>query len=272
MPATLTIGDFSRITHLSVKTLRRYHEVGLLEPAEVDPQTGYRYYAAAQVPTAQVIHRFRELGMPVREVADVVATNDPEARAALIAQHLGRLENQLDQQRAAVSSLRRLLQPDPPPMDVELRRVEATTVAAVVATVELDEILAWYGEAMGALDRTLGAAGVSSVGPPGGLYDNKLFTEDRGEAVVYIPVADAPRLGRVRPFVIPAADLAITVHRGSHDDIDVSYGALGTYVSEHALGVAGPVHEIYLIGPRDTDERSSWRTEIGWPVFRTSAK
>jgi hypothetical protein len=80
------------------------------------------------------------------------------------------------------------------------------------------------------------------------------------------------RLTRVRPFVIPAADLAITVHRGSHDDIDVSYGALGTYVSEHALGVAGPVHEIYLIGPRDTDERSSWRTEIGWPVFRTSAK
>src|SRR2546421_10659004 len=112
MPATLTIGDFSRIPRLTVKTLRRSHEVGLLEPAEVDPQTGYRYYAAAQVPKAQVIHRFRELGMPVREVADVVATPDPAARAALIAQHLERLENQLDQQRAAVSSLRRLLQPD----------------------------------------------------------------------------------------------------------------------------------------------------------------
>jgi DNA-binding transcriptional MerR regulator len=52
MPGTLTIGDFSRITHLTVKTLRRYHEVGLLEPAEVDPQTGYRYYAAVQVPKA----------------------------------------------------------------------------------------------------------------------------------------------------------------------------------------------------------------------------
>jgi DNA-binding transcriptional MerR regulator len=48
----LTIGDFSRITHLTVKTLRRYHEIGLLEPAKVDSQTGYRYYAAAQVPTA----------------------------------------------------------------------------------------------------------------------------------------------------------------------------------------------------------------------------
>jgi effector-binding domain-containing protein len=150
--------------------------------------------------------------------------------------------------------------------------VEATTVAAVVGTVDLGEVLAWYGEAMGELDRTLGAVGVSSVGPPGGLYDNELFADERGEAVVYIPVTDVPTLGRVRPFVIPAGDLAITVHEGSHDDIDVSYEALGTYVTEHALGVAGPVHEIYLIGPRDTEERSSWRTEIGWPVFRTTAK
>ena len=48
MRAGLSIGDFSRITHLSVKTLRRYHEAGLLQPAEVDPHTGYRYYATTR--------------------------------------------------------------------------------------------------------------------------------------------------------------------------------------------------------------------------------
>ena len=61
------------------------------------------------------------------------------------------------------------------------------------------------------------------------------------------------------------------MHHGPHDDIDVSYGQLGTYVAEHALAVAGPVRETYLIGPRDTGDAASWRTEIGWPVFRTSA-
>src|SRR5438132_6927315 len=176
MPATLTIGDFSAITHLSIKTLRRYHEAGLLEPAKVDPQTGYRYYAVDQVPAAQVIHRFRELGMPVREVGEVLATADPEARATLIAHHLERLESQLDQTRAAVSSLRRLLQPDPPSIEVEHRRLEATTVAAVRATVDLGEVLAWYAEAMGELDRALDALGLSPAGPPGGLYGNELFT------------------------------------------------------------------------------------------------
>jgi effector-binding domain-containing protein len=88
---------------------------------------------------------------------------------------------------------------------------------------------------------------------------------------VYVPVADPPAVGRVRPFTVPAAELAITVHHGPHDDIDVSYGQLGTYVTEHALAVAGPVRETYLTGPRDTADSAAWRTEIGWPVFRTAA-
>ena len=77
MRAGLSIGDFSQITHLSVKTLRRYHEAGLLQPAQVDPHTGYRYYALTQVPTAQVIRRFRELGMPVREVGESAVCHRP---------------------------------------------------------------------------------------------------------------------------------------------------------------------------------------------------
>lgn len=51
----------------------------------------------------------------------------------------------------------------------------------------------------------------------------------------------------------------------------MSYGQLGTYVTEHALAVSGRVRETYLVGPRDTDDSTAWRTGIGWPVFRTSA-
>src|ERR1700735_1984294 len=57
------------MTHLSVKTLRHYHEVGLLEPATVNPSTGYRYYSGDQIPTAQVIRRLGALEMPVGERA-----------------------------------------------------------------------------------------------------------------------------------------------------------------------------------------------------------
>lgn len=69
MPVRLMIGDFSRMTYLSVKALRHYHQIGLLEPADVDPTTGYRLYLPSQLPTAQVIRRFRELGMPLPALA-----------------------------------------------------------------------------------------------------------------------------------------------------------------------------------------------------------
>src|SRR5690349_17196289 len=107
----LTIGEFAQVTHLSIRTLRRYHERGLLEPAVVDPDSGYRYYTAEQIPAAQVIHRLRELDMPLREVREVLATPDPDVRAAVIAAHLSRLEAELERTRTAVASLRRLMRP-----------------------------------------------------------------------------------------------------------------------------------------------------------------
>jgi hypothetical protein len=63
MTVRSSIGDFSRMTYLSVKSLRRYHDMGLLEPADVDQESGCRYYEADLVPIGQVIRRFRDLGM-----------------------------------------------------------------------------------------------------------------------------------------------------------------------------------------------------------------
>lgn len=264
----LTIGDFAQLTRLSVRTLRRYHEAGLLEPASVDPATGYRYYTSGQIPGAQVIHRLRELDMPLAEVRRVLATGDPQARAELIGGHLRRLEDRLDRTRAAVTSLRQLLEPDVERLEVELRSVPTRTVAAVSGTAELDEVLTWYDEAMAELDAAVGTH--ERLGPPGGLYDNELFTAGRGTVVVYWPVDNVRASGRVVKRLLPATELAVTVHRGPHDDIDVTYGRLGAWVVEHALAVDGPIHETYVRGPRDGRAPRSWRTEIGWPVFRLS--
>ena len=148
----LAIGEFSRLTHLSVRTLRRYHEAGLLEPASVDHVTGYRYYSADQIPTAQIIHRLRELDLPLPDVQRILRSPDPDTRGALVADHLQRLESELDRTRAAVASLRRLLQPEPTPLNVELRAVPATTVAAVEDDVEHEHVVAWYAGAMAELD------------------------------------------------------------------------------------------------------------------------
>ncbi len=264
----LSIGEFSQITHLSVRTLRRYHDSGLLEPARVDNSSGYRYYTADQIPTAQVIHRLRELEVPIGDVQRILRSPDPAVRAELVADHLRRLESQLDRTRAAVASLHRLLQPEPADLDVELRHTPATTVAAVEGDVDRDDVLDWYAGAMAELDAVVPARS----GSPGGLYDNSLFETGRGHLLVYRPTADPPHIGRVHPVTLPAAELALTTHVGEHHDIDVTYGELGTWVVDNALAVGGPVRETYLTGPRDTDDPAAWRTEIGWPVFRVGPR
>lgn len=263
----LAIGDFSHLTHLSVRTLRRYHDAGLLVPATVDPTTGYRYYSADQIPTAQVIHRLRELDVPLAAVRRILGAPDPDTRAALVADHLTRLETELDRTRAAVVSLRRLLSPEPAPVQVELRTVAPTSVAAVEDDVELDAVLGWYAGAMAELDATV----ADPTGAPGGVYDNALFEVGRGHVLVHVPSDDPPSRGRVRPATLPAVELAIATHVGTHDDIAVTYGEVGAWVVANALAVAGPIRETYLVGPRDTPDSAAWRTEIGWPVFRVGS-
>lgn len=265
-----SIGEFATVTHLSIRTLRRYHESGLLEPRHVDPHTGYRYYTADQIPTAQVIRRFRHLDMPVREVARLLATGDVEARSAIVTGHLVRLEEQLATTGRAVAALRRLLAPEPPPIEVVHRRDPARRVVGTSDEVDLDDVLDWYAHASADIESALAAAGAIVTGPPAGLYDNALFTHGRGRVTVFCPADRAVTAGRVGPIDLPARELARTVHHGPHDDIDLTYGALGAHLAEHALVVDGPVHETYLVGPRDTDNPAAWRTEIGWPVFTTA--
>jgi DNA-binding transcriptional MerR regulator len=272
VPGSLTIGDFSRATHLSIKTLRYYHSVRLLEPAQVDQDTGYRRYTTDQIPVAQVIRRFRDLEMPVEQIQAVLRAADLTVRNRLIADHLSRLEQDLARTQQAVASLRDLLADPSAAAPVSHRRVDATMAAAVTETVGTGDLLPWFLGALGELYATLDARGVAAAGPAGGIYATALFAEERGEAIVFVPTAAELRgLGRVTPFTVPAAELAVITHAGSHADVDRSYGALAAYVSSHALQVDGPIREYYLVGRHDTADEGAWRTEICWPIFSTGA-
>jgi DNA-binding transcriptional MerR regulator/effector-binding domain-containing protein len=273
MRTELTIGEFSRASHLSVKTLRYYHQAGLLEPSFVSASNGYRHYSEEQIPTAQVIRRLRDLEMPVADVKAVLTATDAQVRNTLIATHLDRLEDQLASTSEAVSSLRNLIDRPQTPLNVEHRTVASTPAVAIQAVVDREDVLTWWRGALGELHAFVAAQGLRRTGSSGGLYASELFQHDRGEATVFIPVDGHVRsVGRVEPFVVPAAELAVIVHRGSLADIDLTYGNLGSYASRHELSVAGPLREFYLRDSRDTDDPDAWVTEIGWPIFRADPK
>ena len=270
MEPSLAIGDFARATHVSVRMLRHYHRIGLLIPAVVDRHTGYRRYRPDQIPAAQVIRRFRELDMPLDGIQGILAAPDIAARNELIAAHLQRLEDGLARTQSAVASLRRLLSDPEPALRVDRRSVAATRAAAITETVGIDDALAWHQGALGELHATLAAQAVQPRGTPGGIFSTELFAAERGEASVFIPCsAEVRPTGRVTLVTIPAAELAVIVHNGPQAGIDRAYGLLGAYVTEHAIGVDGPIREYYVVDRHDTADSLAWRTEIGWPVFTT---
>jgi DNA-binding transcriptional MerR regulator len=273
MAPSLAIGHFSRATHLNIKTLRHYHRIGLLEPADVDPDTGHRRYGTDQIPTAQIIRRLRALEMPLEEIHAVIKTSDPAVRNQLIASHLQRLEETLERTQQAAASLRDLLEPpiDAAPIAIEHRRIPATSAAAVTQVIDVRDATGWYQGALGELHALLNAQRITPSGPGGAIYATELFTHGRGEATVFVPCNETVRAtGRVTALVVPEVDLALTVHPGPHNaELDRAYGALATYVTDHTLAIEGPIREYYLIGPHETDHQDQWQTEIGWPIFHT---
>ena len=273
MAPLLTIGEFSRMTHLSVKALRHYHDMGVLEPAAIDPFTGYRSYDATQVVPAQVIRRLRDLGMPLDSIRSVLAAPDLETRNREIAAHLAQMERQLAQTQASVAGLRALLAGPAVQPAVEYRKIPAVTALAVAQVVSAADLATWGSDALGALSDTLAKAGVAAAGPFGALFPGDFFELERSEITAFVPVDSpagfGPMDGQVRLLEIPAVEAAIAVHEGPLEDIDRTYGALGTEVAERAIGVDGPIREYYLIGFPETEDESKHRTEVAWPVFLT---
>ena len=269
MTTTVSVGRFATITHLSVKTLRHYHQVGLLEPAEVDPHTGYRYYALEQLPTAQLIRRLRDLRMPVADVRAVLVAGSPAERDTLIAAHIDHLEAELATTQAAVHSLRALLECAPGQQRPVHRRAESSfPVLAISEDIRNPaDIESWWRDALHELRAAVDEHAMQVTGPAGGLYDECLFQREPGEAIVFIPVTTPRELGRIKPLVIPAAEVAVTTHYGSPADGDLAYARLGSYIAEHELAVGWQLREYYHRDHSHTTDSTQWRTEIVWPII-----
>lgn len=257
MSTLVGIGDFAKMTFLSIKTLRHYHEVGLLPPAEIDAESGYRRYELTQVPTAQVIRRLRELGMSLDHVRAVIEAPDVRVRNEAISAHLRRMEGQLEQTRATVKSLRLLLDETAPgPIAVSYRVDEPSVVLAIRDEIAHDDMFSWLDEALAELQ----AASSQRHGVDGALFSAELMEDEFGEIVALVPgVGEA--VGRVTALELPRVEYAVAMHAGPLEDVDRTYAALGAVVAERAIGIQGSLRENYL---------SDDRIEICWPVFQTA--
>ena len=277
----LRIGELSRLARVSVKALRLYDRLGLLEPARTDPLSGYRYYTSEQLPRLNAILALKDLGFslePVKRLLDEGLSRS-QVRAMLKARR-DEAERALKAERerlARVEARLRLTDREgsvPGRYEVVLKKVEARRVVSVRDT------LPAYADVGGLLGELRVYAERHGVRPSAWLcvwHDEEFKEEDvDGEAAFVaadsLPGDPPPGDGRVRKRVLePVEEMAATVHHGSFDTIGAAYAALLLWIEENGYRLNGPNREVYLRGGEE-QHNPDYVTEVQFPVRKAQGR
>lgn len=273
----LKIGDFSYLSHVSVRMLRHYDQLGLLKPVQVDRFTGYRYYSIEQLPRLNRILALKDLGFSLDQIAQLLAADDLSVDVGtLLHQKHSELQQQIcaDQARLRrIETRLRLIEQEQTmsAYEVVIKAMPALTVAAireVVATKDaMPERCRHMAEEIGQWMQQTGAPG---TGPWFAIYHNTGYTETDIDVEMAAPIgvpaaptSDRRGQERVTQRTLPAvASMACVVHHGSYDRILEAYSAIGKWIEANGFSIGGPCREIYLRGP----DQGEPITEIQFPV------
>jgi DNA-binding transcriptional MerR regulator len=253
--------------------LRHYDATGLLRPAQVDPLSGYRHYAAAQLARLNRIIALKELGLTLQQVQQILdeQVGTDELRAML---RLRRVELEAAMTQAAarlvqVEARLRAIESEGqmPTDDVVLKTVPTVRVAELTATAdsfEPEAITPVIGPLYEELFRRLDAAGIVPTGPGVAHYEDA--PEGGGRILVHAAVQVAAPLqqGEVQVRDLPALEQAATiVHRGSMDTVLHTGQTLARWIDANGYRSGGYPREVNLECPED---RADWVTELQLPV------
>ena len=271
----IRIGDFSRLSRVSIKTLRYYDEMELFKPIDVDRFTGYRYYSASQLPRLNRILALRDLGLSLEQIAQVLdeGVSSEQLRGMLrlkrseLQQHIAGEQARLARVEARLNTID--LEDTMTDYDVIIKQVEPQLVAGV------RDILSSYPESgrlfeevYGHLARQ-GVKGLDDLVAAAIWHDEEFKTSDiDGEAVVYLKQL-VPEDERVKVYELPASMMASVVHKGAFNKFNLAYEAILRWIEANGYRIVGPNREVFLYCTQPVrQDDDSYVTEIQFPVAR----
>jgi DNA-binding transcriptional MerR regulator len=243
-------GEFSRITGLTVKTLRFYHEKGVLAPSEVDESTGYRYYDRADVEKARVVTWFREMEIPLGQIKEILDCADDESGLLdHLERHKQAIEEKIRQYRSVVVSLDqfstlereavRVMQNST--FEVEEKTVDGMLIAAI-------RMQAKYGDCGKGFARLGRSLGRHICGKPFCLHYDCEYKEI-ADYETCVPIRQEKQVEGISVRQLPGGRCVALMHKGPYDQLGRSYAKITAYVEEHGYEVIRPTREVYIKGP-----------------------
>lgn len=272
----IKIGDFSKLSLVSIRMLRYYEGVGLLKPACVDRFTGYRYYTVDQLPRLNRILALRDLGLSLDQVAQLLQTGLPveQLRGMLKMKQL-ELEHQLEDEQARLARvaarLRQIEQEGTmSAYEVIIKKIEPQTVASLRRVLPVPQAIGGLFEE---LFTGLEAQGIHPAGAPGAIWHDNEHKETDWDTEVVAPVEEGAQPGPLANGDVCIRQLAgvpkmaCAIHQGSYEGFPDAYAALMQWISANGYQIAGPMREFYLRGPGpQTTDPAEYVTEIQMPV------
>jgi DNA-binding transcriptional MerR regulator len=261
----LSIGDFSQLGQVSVRTLRLYDEINLFKPARVDRFTGYRYYAIDQLPRLNRILMLKDLGLSLEQIARLLKDNlSADQLRGMLSIKQAEIEQELQESRARLERVEaRLKQIEQEGRltnyDVILKKVEPQRIVSVRQVVSSISAMYQYRCTLfNAIYRWLEQNRIEPAGLELAVYHNAEFTEqdiDMEAAVVadsLYPKAGAPTTSTGNEVIIrelPGAQtMASIIHQGRPQDVGQAMVSLYSWIGENDYSTSGPYREIHLYG------------------------
>lgn len=258
----LTIGEFSRLSHVSPRMLRHYDALGLLRPEAVG-ENGYRYYRQEQLSALVRIQWLSGYGFSLHEIGPLLSLEDQE-----LLDHLRRRRQAIWRELAAKKELLRQLEQDILRMEgvsnmenqyhVVLLDDPEQKVFSIRKTVGVSEYHALFEE----LRREAAARGLTQAGPVQMLYHNSDFSLESSDVEAQMVVAqDGPDV-----TVKPRYRCAAVQHKGPYENLHQAYEALCGWLAEHVeYHPCAAAIERYLNDPHQTPEEEL-ETGVMFPV------
>jgi DNA-binding transcriptional MerR regulator len=271
----LRIGDFSKLSRVSVKTLRYYDEMGLLKPVSVDRLTGYRSYEFGQLARLYRILSLKELGFSLEEIRRFLDEDlSVEQMRGMLRLRRAEIREQLDRQAERLGAVEHWLdqiqkEHNMTQYDVVIKQIGTMQVAArrgVVPTPPEQGPL--WDELLGYLEQHK----VQMNGTPMAIYHDAEARERDWDIEVAMPVGGAPAPeGRIQVYDLPGVEsMACVVHAGSFATIGQAYDALAKWIDQNGYEIVGPSRELNLQMPAKQGDQNDPGTvnEIQFPVWK----
>jgi DNA-binding transcriptional MerR regulator len=246
-----SIGEFSKITGLTVKTLRFYHEQGLLDPTHIDSETGYRYYDVSRIETARIITHLRSLDLTLEEIGEILrrGADDADLRDALARQRTV-LESKIKRYREIVQSLNRFLDQEEAIGKIMAQssfQVEEGSVGPmVVAGIRMKGRYSECGACFGKIGKALGRF---ICGKPLLLHYDAEYRESDADFDACMPVRGGKSTALISVRELKGGRYISLLHLGPYEELGRSYAKVLGYAREKGYQVAMPTREIYHKGP-----------------------